>query len=136
MVAYTKLLTLDGSVLTDEGRTMSQVRDERSVVVEKANGNLVKYIKGTTSVKWRWDLQWNWLPGNSIYNRDQGSARNVINFWAAALGSSTHTFSIQDVDNGTANFTVIIEDYQEDLLKRDMINGTGYYDVRLSLRQV
>lgn len=127
---FNALITLDGIRLTDQGRTPLEVsRDERSIEVELANGDLKKYVKG---VKKTFSMTWAWLPDSDDDTIDGHAARHTIASNFASSGNS-HELMLEAEDGFVEMYIVYISSYSE-TLKRRTPNG-AFWDVSLELKE-
>lgn len=131
-MAYETLITLNGIELTDQGRTLSESREERAVSVQLANGKIKKYVMGE---KHRWSVSWTWLPNASSLTYDGKAARDTIR--PLAYTGNTYSFTIKSTvgENPLASYTVFIESYEEEVVRRDTINNEFYYNVSIELME-
>lgn len=129
-MAFNALIVLDGNTLTDDGRTFSTDRDERAVEIELAGGNVKKYIKSEKKI---WQLDWDWLPSLDANTSDNNSARNTIR--TIAMAGDPIILNIQ-YPGGTENHTVFVDDYDEEVLRRDPVQNETFYNVSLTLKEV
>ena len=130
MSVYINLMSLDGIEITDHGRTCSENREERAVSVQLASGKIKKYVMGE---KKNWTLTWTWLPGSAALTTDGFGGRDSIR--ALAYGSDTYTLVIRNSNGIIDTYTVFIEDYSEELVRRDLINSQFFYNVSLTLKE-
>lgn len=124
------LISLNGIELTDQGRTFSEAREERSVSVELASGRIKKYIKG---LKRTWQIQWQWLPGDASSTHDGLGGRDQIR--AIAYSANTFALITRNTYGETDSYTVWVTDYDEELVRRDNVSGEHFYNVTLSLQE-
>jgi len=127
-MAYENILSLNGTEFTDQGRTLSESRDERAVTVQLASGKIKKYVMGE---KKRWSLSWKWLPHSSALTHDNKGARDQLR--AIAFAGNTVTMLVRNTYGQTDTYTVWIENYSEDVVRRDTVTGQFFYDVTLEL---
>jgi hypothetical protein len=124
------LISLGGYELTDQGRTLSIARDERSIAVELAAGLTKKYFK---AVKYSFSLKWTQLPSLSTQTYDRKEARNTLK-----VLSDTQTvlpLIVRAPIGTTQTYNVWIESYSEDILRRDYISNAIFYEVSLELKE-
>jgi hypothetical protein len=131
-MASRNLLTLNGQALTDHGRTFNDHMDKREVANELANGTIKKYIKGG-AYKDIFSVEWDWIPSLAANTFDIYAARDAIRT-IAYLGT-TMTLVVANSIGGTETYTVWVEDYTEDLLKRDFVGGDFHWNLKLELRE-
>jgi hypothetical protein len=122
--------------LTDQGRTFSMARDERSVPVSLANGIIKKYFM---AVKYTFNLSWTFLPSASTQTYDQKYARDKIKELSDYI-SGPLTLTLQRTAGGspvgaTTSYEVWVEGYSEEIVRRDYTNNTIWYEVQLDLKE-
>ncbi len=129
-MALSNLVSIGGVEFTDEGRTFSESRDAREVVVELASGKIVKYIK---AMKRSFELSWEWLPQSNAFTIGNKGARNELR--PICYTGNTTTVVIRNAIGGSETYTVFVEDYSEELLRRDPTNGNLLYNISITLRE-
>jgi hypothetical protein len=129
-MAYENLIVLNGLEITDQGRTLNESREERAVAVQLANGNIKKYVMGE---KHRWSLAWTWLPHSAALTHDGYAARDSLR--ALAYTGNSYTLTIKNTVGQTNSYTVFIESYEEELVRRDTVNNQFFYNVSIELME-
>jgi len=138
---YQTLFVIDGSPLTNQGRTFSS--DLSQVVVENKNWNNEKsryYKRSGSAGRKTFTLAWTFLPNSRQDTVDRRHARDFLK--GIANDPDVHTLKmINDDSNNTTPYTetqyqVFIRDYSETLLRRDLINGVYYWDCNMTLEEV
>jgi len=129
-MAYPALIKLEGSALTDQGRTYTSEREERIVDHELASGKIVKYIK---AVKWNWTISWQWLPKLAAETFDNNQARDFIK--GEADDGKIKTLEVVWSDSSSDTFAVFIQGYNEEIQRRDYVSDTIFYNVDLELKE-
>lgn len=127
---YINLFSLNGVEFTDQGRTVSENLEQRSVNVQLASGRIKKYVMGN---KKRWSVSWEWLPQDQSLTADGKGARNELK--SLAFTGNTYTLLMRDSVGQTNVYVVFIEAYNESLIRRDMINNQFFYNVSLELME-
>lgn len=127
-MAYENILSLNGVEFTDQGRTLSESREEVSAPVQLANGTVKKYI---IAIKKRWSISWQWLPNLSSLTYDEKGARDQLR--AIAYAGNTFPLIMRNTYGETTSHTVWVENYSEELIRRDTINGEYFYNVTVEL---
>lgn len=125
-------IEVDSFSLTDQGRSpITMTRDERSVVVELANGTRKRYIK---AIKHTFSMSWTWLPDSGDDTIDGGIARQKM--WQL-LGESEdiHTVRFYDRNAGWQEYYCFVNSYVEVLMRRDPASGTHFWEVTLELEE-
>ena len=138
---YQTLFVIDGSPLTNQGRTFSS--DLSQVIVENKNWNNEKsrhYKRSGSAGRKTFTLAWTFLPNSRQDTIDRRHARDFLK--GIANDPDVHTLKmINDDSNNTTPYTetqyqVFIRDYSETLLRRDLINGVYYWDCNMTLEEV
>jgi len=138
---YQTLFVIDGSPLTNQGRTFSS--DLSQVVIENKNWNNEKsryYKRSGSAGRKTFTLAWTYLPNSRQDTVDRRHARDFLK--GIANDPDVHTLKmINDDSNNTTPYTetqyqVFIKDYSETLLRRDLINGVYYWDCNMTLEEV
>jgi hypothetical protein len=129
-MAYENILSLNDTEFTDQGRTLSESREERAVSVQLASGKIKKYVMGE---KKRWSLEWSWLPNSSSMTHDGKAARDQLR--AIAYTGNTVTMLVRNTYGQTDTYTVWVESYSEDVIRRDTVNGEFFYNVSIELME-
>lgn len=129
-MAYETLITLNGVEFTDQGRTFSESREERAVSVQLSSGKIKKYVMGE---KHRWSISWDWLPNSASLTYDNKGARDQLR--ALAYTGNTYSLSLKNTVGTTDSYTVFIESYEEELVRRDTVNNEFYYKVSIELME-
>jgi hypothetical protein len=128
-MAIQKLLTLDGTELSEHGRTFNQDRDERSVIIELANGDQKRYIK---DIKQVFSISWNYLPDNDALTVDARAGRETLKSFVTT--GNNYTLDVYDIANtSTISYDVFVEGYTEKLLRRDAGAGQYFWEISLQL---
>jgi hypothetical protein len=138
---YQTLFVIDGSPLTNQGRTFSS--DLSRVIIENKNWNNEKsryYKRSGSAGRKTFTLAWTFLPNSRQDTIDRRHARDFLK--GIANDPDVHTLKmINDDSNNTTPYTetqyqVFIRDYSETLLRRDLINGVYYWDCNMTLEEV
>lgn len=129
-MAYANFVAIDGTEITDQGRSFSKDREERSVIVELANGTMKKYVKGIKNV---FNFTWQYLPNLAADTHDLKEARNTL---ISKNDGATHTLSLRETPGGTAtNYTVFVTTYTEEIVRRDFVGNRHLYVVTMSFTE-
>lgn len=129
-MALLNMLALNGQEFTDQGRTFSEILENREVGVETARGVLNKYIKAQ---KKTYSLAWVWLPNSADETYDGKSGRDGLR--DIAYGSGPYTCTLRYGTGIITNTTVWVESYSEDLLRRDFLTNGTFWNIRLDLKE-
>lgn len=129
-MALPNFISLGGVELTDQGRTYSSARDERSQTVQLASGLTKKYFM---AVKYSFNLSWDMLPSTSAQTFDGKAARDSIKTLVDT--QSTLTLIVRTPIGSASTFTVWVDSYSEDIVRRDYTNNVIWYNVKLDLKE-
>ena len=126
-----RLCKLNNKVLTAHNRKLginvTYVYDD----VQLLSGNKRSFLKG---VKQSFKLDWQFLPSKSEKTVDGQYGRDYLK---SLVGNRQMLdFFIQDKPNDAGStYTVFIESYNEDLVRRELSTGTHFYNVSLVLKE-
>jgi len=137
------LLMLDGIPLTNQNRQFDVAVSP--IYVENINwqGDTSRYYKNTNSnsgAKRTFNLQWRFIPNYETKTVDLRASRNFIR--KKSKDGDVHTLTILKQDeNGITPYTeenvdVLITNYSENLIRRDLIDDVYYFDCSMSLEEV
>ena len=129
-MALSNLVSIGGTEFTDDGRTFSEQRDERAVAVELASGKIVKYVKAE---KRTFQLDWQMLPLTDVYTSDRKGARNDLR--PICYAGNTTTLVLRNQSGSSETYTVFIENYSENIERRDPTTGNILYNVSITLKE-
>jgi hypothetical protein len=133
------LIYLDGMPLTEQNRKYDMTISP--IFIENKNWNNTKsrYYKRSDDGRMTFKLAWSWLPNDRNNTVDKGFARDYIKNLANDLDA--HVLKIiqygenpEDIFN-EEEYTVFITNYTEDLIRRDLVSGTYFWDCSLDLEQ-
>jgi hypothetical protein len=125
-------LSLNGTEITEQGRTISDSVSVSSSEVELDAGITKRYIKTN---KRRFSFKWEWLPTIKEDTIDNREARNWLkNLTLTTRGKVLMNIQLSPVD-ASESFYVYITDYSEDLIRRDVQRACDYYSVSLSVEE-
>lgn len=130
---------LDGIPLTEHNRKTS-IASQPNYTQNKnwANRSSV-YFKTSTNKK-SFSLQWSFAPGKRENTVDLHASRDYIK--QIALDPSSHILKIREMDtNGLTNHTetsynVLVTDFNENLVRRDLNSNEYYWNFSLGLQEV
>jgi hypothetical protein len=137
------LLLLDGVPLTNQSRTFDI--STTPVFIENNNwaGDSSRYYKNSAQYggsKRTFNAKWSFIPNKSDETVDYRESRNYLK--DAAMDSDIHTLTIINQDeNGVTPYTeesvsVFITNFNEKLLRRDLVSGVYYFDCAMTLEEV
>lgn len=131
---------LDGQPLTAQGRTFDSSIEQ--VFLENKNWNNTKsrYYNRSDAGRESFNFSWDWLPEERDQTVDKRLARNYIK--TKALDPDIHTLTVitygedpEDVFTET-QYDVFITSYNEELVRRDLVNGVYFWRCSLGLEEV
>jgi len=137
------LLMLDGVPLTNQNRKFAV--DATPIYIQNLNwqGDASRYYKNASAnsgAKRVFNLQWSFIPNYENKTVDLRASRNYLN--TKSKDGDVHTLTIikQD-DSGTSPYTeesvdVLITNYSENLIRRDLVSDVYYFDCTMSLQEV
>lgn len=137
------LLMLDGVPLTNQNRKLDV--SATPIFVENLNwqGDASRYYKNATAnsaSKRIFNLQWSFIPNYETKTVDLRASRNFLN--RKSKDGDVHTLTIlkQDENGATPyteeSFDVLITNYSENLIRRDLVDDVYYFDCSMSLQEV
>jgi hypothetical protein len=125
-------LSLNGTEVTEQGRTISDSVNVGASEVELDAGITKRYIKTN---KRTFSFKWEWLPTIKEDTIDNREARN----WLKNLALTTRGKVLMDIQlnpvDASESFYVHITEYSEDLVRRDVQRACDYYSVSLSVEE-
>jgi hypothetical protein len=125
-------LSLDGEELTEQGRKMTDSVNVNASSVELDSGVSRRYIKKN---KRSFTFTWDWLPSLQSNTIDNRKSRDYIK----SLVFSARTKILMDIkldhQEDVESIYVYINDYSEDLIRRDPVNACDYYSVALTVEE-
>ena len=137
------LLLLDGAPLTNQSRTFDI--SSAPVFIENINwaGDSSRYYKNSAQYggsKRTFNAKWSFIPNKSEETVDLRESRNYLK--SIAMDSDTHTLTIirQD-ESGLTPYTeesvnVFVTNFNENLIRRDLVSGVYYFDCAMTLEEV
>lgn len=137
------LLMLDGVPLTNQNRRLDV--SATPIYIENLNwqGDASRYYKNIASnsaSKRTFNLQWSFIPNYENKTVDLRASRNFLN--KKSKDGDVHTLTILNQDeSGTSPYTeetvdVLIVNYSENLVRRDLVDNVYYFDCSMSLQEV
>jgi len=125
-------LSLDGEELTEQGRKMTDSVNVNASEIELDSGVSRRYIKRN---KRSFTFTWDWLPSLQSHTIDNRKSRDHIK----SLVFSTRAKILMDIkldhQEDVESIYVYINDYSEDLIRRDPVNGCDYYSATLTVEE-
>lgn len=129
-MAFSSLLVLNGLEFTDDGRTITADAEKREVEVELANGTIRKYRK---AIKNKFSISYEWLPGTNAATSDGKLGRDLLKI--TTFLSDPCICQIRYRNSEYVTFVGYIENYSEELIRRDFISDTTFWNVKFDLRE-
>lgn len=130
---------LDNMPLSEHNRITSSITQILNSNNTNWRGLKSVYYK-KNGVKKNFSLQWRMLPGKRENTVDNNFGRDFIS--TKASEPFAHILQIRNLDtDGTTPYTtevynVLITDYSETLIRRDLVGDDYYWDCNLSLQEV
>jgi hypothetical protein len=138
---YRTLILLDDKPLTNHNRKLDMSVEPIFVETVNWNNRKKRYYKSTNRAGRRvFNISWSWLPNSIEYTADNERGRDFIQ--QIASDPRGHVLKIINLDeSGTAPYTetsynVLVKDYNETLIRRDLANDVYFWDCSMSLEEV
>ena len=131
-MTITSFLSLNGQELTEQGRTISDSIALNASDVELDEGMRKRYVKKS---KRKFSFKWEYLPSLQAHTIDNRKARDYIKDLALTTRVKIPMLIKLDPLKAAESIYVFIEDYSEDLIRRDITTGCDYYSVSLSVEE-
>lgn len=125
-------LSLNNQEITEQGRKISDSVNINSAPVELDSGSARRYIKTN---KRTFTMQWEWLPSLQSHTIDNRKARDFIKDLALTTKSKVLMKIKMDHNEESELIYVYINEYSEDLIRRDPSTGCDYYTVSLTVEE-
>lgn len=130
---------LDNIPLSEHNRVFSFSQIPKYSVNTNWSGNSSVYFK-TSKNKASFNIEWSFLPGKRDNTVDFHAGRDVVK--ALCSDPRSHTLKIRNLDtNGlTAHtnqqYNVLVMDYSETLIRRDLNNNEYYWNCSVSFQEI
>jgi hypothetical protein len=131
-MTITSFLSLNGQELTEQGRTISDSIVLNASDIELDEGMRKRYVKDS---KRKFSLRWEYLPSLQAHTIDNRKARDYIKNLALTTRAKIPMLIKLDPLKPAESIYVFVEDYSEDLIRRDITTGCDYYSVSLSVEE-
>ena len=138
---YRTLVLLDGKPLTIHNRKLDMGVDPIFTETVNWNNRKTRYYKSSSRAGRRtFSMSWSWLPNSINYTVDGNSGRDFIK--RVAEDPRHHVLKIISMDEtGTTpysetSYNVLVKDYSETLIRRDIPNDVYFWDCSMSLEEV
>jgi len=125
-------LSLNGQELTEQGRTISDSISLNASDVELDEGMRKRYVKDS---KRKFSFKWEYLPSLQAHTIDNRKARDYIKNLALTTRAKIPMSIKLDPLTAAESVYVFVEDYSEELIRRDITTGCDYYSVSLSVEE-
>jgi hypothetical protein len=139
--AIQSYMLIDDKPITSHNRKFDSSLEPIFVQNKNWNNRKTRYYKSTSRSGRRvFNLSWSWLPGSQDHTVDGNRARDFIS--SIASDPSHHTFKIIDLDETgitpptETSYNVLVKDYSETLVRRDLDNGVYWWDCSISMEEV
>lgn len=139
--SYRTLIIIDGKPITDQSRKLDV--SSNPLFIENRNwaGDTSRYFKNSSSAsKKTFTLNWDFIPNFREKTVDQKHSRDLLR--KISLDPDVHTLKIVNQDsNGITPYTetvynVLVKDFSENLIRRDIADSTYYFSCSLVLEEV
>lgn len=124
-----KLLTIDGTEITEHGRTLSIAEEIAANDVDLASGHRRRYYSKN---KQKFSLSWKYLPDLQNATADGRVGRNYLSNLANTRVTVTVGIELTP-GGGFTEYECFIESYSESIERRHLDTKCSYYNVELSL---
>ncbi len=138
---YRTLVLLDDKPLTNHNRKLDMNIEPIFVETVNWNNRKKRYYKSTSRAGRRvFNLSWSWLPNSLEYTADNERGRDFIQ--QIASDPRGHVLKIINLDESGTNpytetsYNVLVKDYNETLIRRDLSNDVYFWDCSMSLEEV
>lgn len=135
------LLLLDGKPLTNQNRTLDVTSTPMFIENRNWNASSSRYYKNqTTADKKSFSLNWSFIPNFMEKTVDSKYSRDYIR--KISKDPDVHTLTIINSDaNGLTPYTetvynVLVKDFNENLIRRDIPDNTYYFNCSMTLEEV
>ena len=134
-------MLIDGKAITNHNRIFESGLEPIFTQNVNWNNRKTRYYKSTSRAGRRtFSLSWSWLPNSLEYTADQKEARDYIK--TIASDPSHHVLKIVNLDESGAtpysetSYNVLVKDYNESLIRRDLSNDVYFWDCSITLEEV
>jgi len=133
------MFSINSIPLSEHNRTTSFSNNINYLANERVNGQKGIYFNVANN-KRIINIDWSFLPGKQQNTVDLNAGRDYIK--KIALDPRSHTLKIRNLDaNGLTSYTetsytVLVTNYSEELVRRDLNNDEYYWNCSISLQEV
>jgi hypothetical protein len=133
------LLAIDNKPLTEHNRRISVSLNQSFIQNTNWASKKSRYYKKSSARK-IFSIEWTQLPNSRDMTVDEKEGRDFI----SKIGSDArvHTLKVRNIDSDgidpytESEYNVIIKNYNESLIRRDLVDQTYYWNCRLELEEV
>lgn len=125
-------LSLNNEEITEQGRKMTDNVVVNASSVELDNGVTRRYLKTN---KRSFTFQWDWLPSLESHTIDNRKSRDYIKNLVFTTKNKILMEVKLDHNEESELIYVYINDYSEDLIRRDPTTGCDYFTVTLTVEE-
>jgi hypothetical protein len=127
-----KLLTIDGTEVTEHGRTLKIDEEIAANDIDLASGHRRRYYSKN---KQKFSINWKYLPDVQNITIDGRGGRSYLSNLVNTRASVTVGVELIPGE-GFTEYECFIESYSEKLIRRHLPTKCSYYDIELSLVEV
>lgn len=131
-MSLNSLIRLNGTDITEHGRTFASNNAFENMDVELASGNKRRYYKDTDRT---FQFSWNYLPDKASMSADGKAARDYIKSVVESGANATLEIK-RNKDSEWEQYTCLITEYSENLLKHVLQSQCKYFNVSLSMESL
>ena len=138
---YRTVILLDNKPLTNHNRKLDMSVEPIFTETVNWNNRKKRYFKSTNRAGRRtFNISWSWLPNAMEQTADNQRGRDFIKL--VASDPRGHVLKIINLDeSGTTaysetSYNVLVKDYNETLIRRDLPNNVYFWDCSMSLEEV
>lgn len=125
-------LSLNNQEITEQGRKVSDSVQTGASEVELDSGVSRRYIKNN---KRNFTFEWEWMPSLQNKTIDQRKSRDYIKDLAFTTKNKILMKIKLDHEEAAEEIYVYINEYSEELVRRDIQEGCDYYKVSLTVEE-
>lgn len=126
-----KLLSINGTEITEHNRKFSKSETIASDPVSLDTGKNKRYIKKN---KQTFSINFSYLPNASSKTVDARAGRDFLKTLATLRAKATVLIQLDPLIEAKT-YSMYVTSYSETLIKRDVTNECDYYDVSISLEE-
>lgn len=123
---------MNNEEITEQGRRINDNIAINASPIELDSGISKRYIKTN---KRAFTFQWDWLPSLQSHTIDNRKSRNYIYDLVSTTKNKILMKIKMDHNEEPESIYVYINEYSEDLIRRDPVSGCDYYTVSLTVEE-